>query len=105
MFENYGPYLEILELAHDLAKKSVPFQMIPQDVGWALIFYQPDQYGELERKYTLIVDDHSLDRDQRMIEVNEGEAGDVRQYSLDQDDCFDMIMEWYKETFVKEEDE
>lgn len=94
MFENYGPYLEILELAKRLAKANIHYELIPGETGWALIFSYK-KCGEKIRAYTLIVDDHSLDRDKYLIEVNEGDVGNVKRYSLDQDSCYKMIYDWY----------
>ena len=100
MYENYGPYLEILELASRLAKNSIPYQLIPdQREGWALIIYESVGIYFGKRVYTLVVDDHSIGRAKDEIEVIEEDG--KKKYSMCQDDCFDMIQKWYMDRYKK----
>lgn len=104
MFENYGTYLEILELASRLARNSIPYQLIPSvKEGWTLIIYESVgiQFGK--RVYTLTVDDHSLGREKDEIEVIEEDylEKNRKKYSLDQEDCFELIMRWYMDRYNK----
>lgn len=104
MYENYGPYLEILELASRLAKRSIPYQLIPdQREGWALIIYESVGIYFGKRVYTLVVDGHSLGREKDEIEIIiEDNINNTRQkQSMTQDDCFDLIENWFIERYKK----
>ena len=105
MFENTEPYLEILQLADRLNRMGIPFFLVPcAKEGWQLDIYQSVGVFFGKREFSFVIDRKSLDKKDWKIEVLVGEGtystiDDSRHFSATQDECFDMILRWYKERY------
>lgn len=95
-----GKYGDILVLAHRLHAKMVPHELsMTIHNGWAIEIYPVGSTPLDERKFVLIQDDSSIKNNSHEIEFITEDNGNITTETLDDDECFERIWEWWKNEY------